>query len=169
MTETKKSLAILKARWPEVTLIIGLNVLSLFFNKLILIAQFKTTLLQGFVDFSYFIVLIVIVQLLIIAFQRTLYLEGPKRQSPVTLLHAGKHFFWRMIKLWQELPTIGGNSARDSGIIDLNIDISENADRLYIDYIESRKEEIQAYFPGFYDSLRNSGCSLRWRRASKFG
>jgi len=37
MSEIKKTLSILKARWPEAVLIIGLGIFSLFFNKFILI------------------------------------------------------------------------------------------------------------------------------------
>lgn len=54
--------------------------------------------------------------------------------------------FWRMMKLWKEHNVIGGNSARDSGMINLNIEIPENADEKYLEYIHSNKEKIQEYF-----------------------
>lgn len=54
--------------------------------------------------------------------------------------------FWRMLKLWEKEPFIGGNSARDNGMIHLNIDIPENADQEYLAYIEEHKTEIQEYF-----------------------
>lgn len=54
--------------------------------------------------------------------------------------------FWRMIKCWKEQPFIGGNSARDNGMIDINIDIPEGADMEYLEYIASHKEEIRSYF-----------------------
>jgi len=54
--------------------------------------------------------------------------------------------FWRMMKLWKENNFIGGNSARDSGMIDLNINIPENSDTLYLDYLQEHKDEILEYF-----------------------
>ena len=100
MTEIKETLAILKARWPEVALIIGLNVLSLFVSKLRLMVKPKMSPIQttiGLGSLLVFIVIIVIVTLLTIGFQRTIYLEGKKRQSPMVLFRIGKHFFWRMV------------------------------------------------------------------------
>ncbi|MHC4719515.1 MAG: hypothetical protein ACYSYT_03465, partial [Planctomycetota bacterium] len=102
MTEIKNTLAILKARWPEVTLIIGLYVLSLSVNKLhLLIPITKESLLRALSSFVFFILLIIIIVITILlqtGFQRTFYLEGQKRQSLMTLLRVGKHFFWRMVK-----------------------------------------------------------------------
>ena len=101
MTEIKKTLAILKARWPEVTFIIGLNILSLFANKLHLIVHSKATPAHAFISLGCFLVVITIIMitiLLTVGFQRTVYLEGQKRQSPIVLLRVGKHFFWRMVK-----------------------------------------------------------------------
>lgn len=100
MTEIKRTLAILKARWPEVAFIIGLNVLSLFVNKLHLMVKPKISPIQTTIGFGSLLVLtvvIVIVMLLTIGFQRTIYLEGKKRQSPMVLFRIGKHFFWRMV------------------------------------------------------------------------
>lgn len=54
--------------------------------------------------------------------------------------------FWRMIKLWKEMPVIGGNSARDAGVIDIDIDIENDADAAYLSYIEENKEAIKEYF-----------------------
>lgn len=54
--------------------------------------------------------------------------------------------FWRIIKLWAEQPIIGGNSARDSGIIKLNIDIPKDADKEYLDYLKANKDKIKAMF-----------------------
>jgi hypothetical protein len=54
--------------------------------------------------------------------------------------------FWRMLKLWTENNVIGGNSARDYGIIDLNFDIPIDADREYLAYISANRDEIQKYF-----------------------
>ena len=94
MAEIKKTLAILKARWPEVMLIIALDVLSLSISmsRQILISHrirplFHTLLTLASLPF------IIITFLLIIGFQRTVYLEDRKRQSPLVLLREGKHFF----------------------------------------------------------------------------
>jgi hypothetical protein len=54
--------------------------------------------------------------------------------------------FWRMMKLWKENNFIGGNSARDSGMIEISMDIPENADAKYLEYISGKSEEIKAYF-----------------------
>jgi hypothetical protein len=54
--------------------------------------------------------------------------------------------FWRMIKLWKENNFIGGNSARDSGMIEINIEIPENSDKLYLDYLQKNKTLILKYF-----------------------
>jgi len=96
MTEIKKTLAILKARWPEVTLLIGL---SLLLSLGILFRPEKSELtpiiLVLYICFPLPLSLILI--MLYFGFQRTVYLEGPKRQSPIVLLRVGKHFFWRMV------------------------------------------------------------------------
>lgn len=92
MAEIKKTLAILKARWPEVVFIIVLAVISLSIN-LIPIAFHLTGnpgyMLMTLVPFTFSIIIF----MLIIGFQRTVYLEDQKRQSPLVLLREGKHFF----------------------------------------------------------------------------
>jgi hypothetical protein len=54
--------------------------------------------------------------------------------------------FWRMMKLWKENNFIGGNSARDSGMIEILMDIPENSDAKYLEYISAKSEEIKEYF-----------------------
>ena len=54
--------------------------------------------------------------------------------------------FWRMMKLWKENNFIGGNSARDSGMIEIAMDIPENADSKYLEYINGKSDEIKEYF-----------------------
>lgn len=54
--------------------------------------------------------------------------------------------FWRMMKLWKENNFIGGNSARDSGMIEISMDIPQNADAKYLAYINEKSEEIKEYF-----------------------
>jgi len=54
--------------------------------------------------------------------------------------------FWHMMKLWKQNNFIGGNSARDSGMIDIAIDIPENSDANYLKYIAEKSKEIKEYF-----------------------
>jgi hypothetical protein len=96
MSEIKETIAILKARWPEVVLIIGLHVLTMLVNKLHLWLTGIGSFL-GLINLSCMLVLLVIIVLLTVAFQRTVYIEGRKRQTPLNLLLIGKHFLWRLI------------------------------------------------------------------------
>lgn len=92
MSEIKETIAILKARWPEVVLIIGLHVLTMLVNKLLLrLTEIGSFL--GLINLCCMLALFVIIALLTVAFQRTAYIEGRKRQSPLDLLLIGKHFF----------------------------------------------------------------------------
>ncbi|MHC4335213.1 MAG: hypothetical protein ACYSUV_15900 [Planctomycetota bacterium] len=102
MAEIKRVLAILKARWPEVALIIGLNVLCLLVNKLHLMAEPEGNTIESVMGLAYLLILAIIIltiMLLTVGLQRTVYLEGQKRQSPLVLLRVGRYFFWRIIKL----------------------------------------------------------------------
>jgi len=98
MTEIKKTLAILKARWPEVILLIGLNALVLPYNKLLIQVQPKLASVKPLVDIIYFLAFIAFIVMLKTAFLRTVYLDGNKRQSPLVLLLIGKYFLGRLIK-----------------------------------------------------------------------
>ncbi|MGA2173140.1 MAG: hypothetical protein ABSG82_09080 [Sedimentisphaerales bacterium] len=98
MTETRKTLAILKARWPEVALIIALEVLWHFINTSRLIFHPTGLPLQILMSLA-FLPFSIIAFLLILGFQRTVYLEDRKRQSPLVLLREGKHFFLRLAGL----------------------------------------------------------------------
>ena len=94
MTETKETLAILRARWREVLLIITLDVLSFSISmlRLILHPREQGPLLHTLITLAS-LPFAIITFLLIIGFQRTVYLEDRKRQSPLVLLREGKHFF----------------------------------------------------------------------------
>jgi len=99
MTEIQKSLTILKARWPEVTLIIGLYTLVELSHSLFGFTEpdvdvTKTTFLPSIL---FILGLTVVAMILSYGFLRTVYLEGPKEQTPLDLLKTGKHFFWRMV------------------------------------------------------------------------
>jgi len=101
MTEIKKTLAILKARWPEVTLIIGLTILLLlpFLSKLLTKLKHDSALSLTALAACFQLALMVITIMLRSGFLRTVYLEGRKRQSIAVLLRTGLHFLWRMIVL----------------------------------------------------------------------
>jgi len=100
MTEIKRTLAILKARWPEVTLIVGLYALAVLSNNLFRAARpdLTKTLILLRIPFSLFsLTLMVVSTILNYGFLRTVYLEGQKGQTPMALLKKGRSFFWRMI------------------------------------------------------------------------
>jgi len=102
MTEIKKTLQILKARWQEVTLIVGLYALAVLSNNLFRAARpdlTKTLILLLRIPFSLFsLTLMVVSTILNYGFLRTVYLEGQKGQTPMALLKKGRSFFWRMIE-----------------------------------------------------------------------
>ncbi len=98
VNEIKDAMAILKARWPEVFLIVGIQVLSMFGNTLFShVAEINSIL--GLTIIVCMLALVVIIVLLPVGFLRTVHLEGPKRQYPLDLLRVGKHFFWRVIRV----------------------------------------------------------------------
>ena len=97
MTEIKKTLAILKARWTEVTLIAGLHILALLSSNLFQVemtdsAPTWTLLYMGF-SFS----IMIISRILYFGFLRTCFLDAQEPCPPIVLLKTGKHFFWRMV------------------------------------------------------------------------
>jgi hypothetical protein len=98
MTETKETLTILKARWPEVAFIIALEVLAQSINMLWPIFHPTGLLFQTSITLGY-LLFIIITYLIIFGFQRTVYLEDRKRQSPLALLREGKHFVLRLVGL----------------------------------------------------------------------
>ena len=54
--------------------------------------------------------------------------------------------FWYALKLWKEFGYVGGNSARGYGKIDAQIDIPERAEELYLNHVESVKEDALVFF-----------------------
>jgi hypothetical protein len=54
--------------------------------------------------------------------------------------------FYRALELFKAYGYVGGNSARDSGAIDVLIDIPEGATALYLRHLVENKEAILAYF-----------------------
>jgi len=94
MNEIKQTLNILKNRWPEVALIIGLG----FLHRLI------TLTLRIYPDIRILIQLLAISLSLFVlvvstGFLRTVYLHQNERQSFHNLVCTGKHFFWRFLGL----------------------------------------------------------------------
>ena len=96
MSEIKETIVILLARWREVVLITSLHVLMMLINKLLIWLSEIGSFLE-LINLSCMLVLIVIIALLTVAFLRTTYIEGRKRQSPLNLFLIGKHFLWRII------------------------------------------------------------------------
>ena len=99
MNEIKKTLAILKARWPEVILLIGLAVLLPFLSKLLTKLKYDSALSSTVLSAGFLLPLMVIRTMLRSGFLRTVYLEGQQRQTIAVLLRTGLPFFWRMIGL----------------------------------------------------------------------
>lgn len=108
MTEIRKTLAILKVRWPEVALIIGIYLLAILSNRLLAEVRLKSIRTINLIIPFVSLLLLLIRTLLRCGFLRTIYLEGPKRQSPLVLLLIGMHFLWRMfvLSLIYSLPFI---------------------------------------------------------------
>lgn len=83
-------------------------------------------------------------------YQYEVFIVGTEFNSNFTLTtedHLLTSAFWHMLSLFKENNFIGGNSARDSGLIDLSsLEIPEGATDLYTGYLDSNKEEIQKYF-----------------------
>jgi len=99
MAEIKQTLAILKARWPEVILLIGLTVLLPFLSKLLTKLKIDSALSSTVLSVGFLLPLTVIITMLRSGFLRTVYLEGQQRQTIAVLLRTGLPFFWRMIGL----------------------------------------------------------------------
>jgi hypothetical protein len=98
MTEIRKTLEILKARWPEVLFIIALEVLPQPIYMTQIIFHPIGNLLHILITLVY-ISFTIIIFMLIFGFQRTVYTENQKRQSPLVLLREGKHFVLRLVGL----------------------------------------------------------------------
>lgn len=102
MSEIKKTLAILRARWPEAVLIIGIFLSRPLVSRLLfglaakqLLTPNKLVLLYPSIS----LLLVAISATLRSGFLRTVYLQGSQRSSPLTLLRTGIYFLWRMVVL----------------------------------------------------------------------
>ena len=94
MNEIKETLAVLKTRWLEAALIIGLWFLHNLLNHISRICS-DLRILVLLVAMS----IILLVTIVTMGFLRTVYLEQDKRQSLLELMRIGKHFFWRFFVL----------------------------------------------------------------------
>lgn len=54
--------------------------------------------------------------------------------------------FWHIIGLWKEFGYIAGRSARGHGRVEIDINIPENANALYLEHLEAVKGDALAYF-----------------------
>lgn len=97
MNETQKTLAILRIRWPEVTLIIGLYTLVELSHSLFGFTEPDVTKTLFLPSIFFILSLAAVSMILSYGFLRTIHMEGPKEQTPMDLLKTGKHFFWRMV------------------------------------------------------------------------
>jgi len=91
MKKIKETITILKTRWPEVIFLIGFCFLVSLFGGIL--EAYRSWM--GITCFG----LGLIAGLIYLGFLRTVYLEGNKRQSPLSLLQKGKCFFWRFCGL----------------------------------------------------------------------
>lgn len=97
MDQIKKTLITLKARWPEVALIISIFLLVPIMAKRGY--NFREEQ-RRYVDILFLIVnlsALLASTILGYGFLRTVYLENTKRQSISVLFRIGKKFFWRMV------------------------------------------------------------------------
>ncbi len=104
MTEIKQTLKILKSRYPEVSLIIGLYTLVLVSMALVmadLLAQDKPLAAapQNPLLLFFSIGVALVSMILKYGFTRTVYLHGGSQEQPLVLLKTGMHFFWRIVGL----------------------------------------------------------------------
>ena len=94
MNEIKQTLTILKNRWQEVSLLIGLWFLLRLIALTIRIYPAVRHLVQ-FVSLSLSLFTLIV----LIGFLRTVYLQQDERQSLGDLIRTGKPFFWRFLTL----------------------------------------------------------------------
>ncbi len=101
MDEIKETLSILKARWFEVVLIIGLVTLPVPLMRLLLTVYPPKAAWMIFANRGIMLLHICILLFVLLisgGFLRTVYLEDKKRQRVFGLIKAGKHFFSRLFR-----------------------------------------------------------------------
>jgi hypothetical protein len=103
MSRIKESLTILKARWPEAAVIIGLATCRAVLHLLRLDLPEERISISSILILAYRMIplsLYIMAPLLRFGFLRTACLQGQQRASLWKLLRTGVHFLWRMIVLW---------------------------------------------------------------------
>lgn len=82
-------------------------------------------------------------------YEYEVFVRGSKFDSVFALVTKNELLisaFWRAMKVYKQYGYIAGKSARDSGLIDIAIDVPKDADKLYLDYLEQNKDQINKYF-----------------------
>ncbi len=117
-----KTIEIIKARWPEVTLVVVFQAgLSLLLERIVYTMGPDTAhpvpLPPEWVLFilgSGGILMVVVWQMLYLGFLRTAAVDGTTPQEPITLVTTGRGFFWRF--LWMQIA-IGAGIWAATGVL----------------------------------------------------
>jgi hypothetical protein len=91
-----KTFEILKRRWPETALIVGLALFGSVGLELMGPSSYAEPSAAGVVILIGTIIFYVVQMMLHLGFVRTAYLEGDRPQEPMVLLRTGRRFFWRL-------------------------------------------------------------------------
>lgn len=95
MGEIRKTLAIIKNRWPEVTLVLGLYAIGLIAINSVKAEEASLTA-SGLLLLIFSLAVMTAAVILKYGFLRTAHLEGQRQQLTSVLFRVGKQFFWRM-------------------------------------------------------------------------
>lgn len=82
-------------------------------------------------------------------YEYEVFVRGSKFDSVFALITENNLLtsaFWRAMKVYKQYGYLVGNSARDSGLVDIDIEVPENADGLYLDYLKENESQIKEYF-----------------------
>lgn len=103
MTEIREALAILKARWREVAVIVGLPLLAQFLQIIMAHRAIWLALNPTIFIWPYIFINSILFPIILIVFKcgflRTAYLQNQKLHSLLVLVRVGVHFLWRMVIL----------------------------------------------------------------------
>jgi hypothetical protein len=93
------TLHILRARWQEVLLIVGLQAASGFAFMQAMKSGGSETEAVEILPFAalLFVIFAVVAKMLAIGFARTSFTDGPLHYEPWPLLKIGHHYFWRIV------------------------------------------------------------------------
>jgi len=99
MKQIKESINILKNRWPEITLILGLSILALIMINRIVGEDPEKIKPVSMLSALMAMVFMIISTLLRLGFLRSICIEESSPKTPVILLKIGSRFFWRIVLL----------------------------------------------------------------------